>query len=363
LDSSHTTILQVSSRTKTVYNRLANMHSIHQTTAAVLTATRGPITISALPVTQPAAGEVLLKLEACGLCHSDLFVSGLEKLPLLPLILGHEGIGRVEAVGDGVADWQIADRAGMTFLASTCRSCDLCRGGQERFCARQLNFGYTANGALTAYAVVPADYLVRVPEDLAAVVAAPLCCAGWTAFGALQQAALRPGSSVALFGMGGLGHLAIQYARHAGLRVAAVDVTDAKLEMACTLGAELAIPAENAGRTLQKQWGGADAAVVLTGSPGAIQQAFRSVKRTGTVITAGLSSNQYELPMVDTVLKGISIRGSYLGSRSDLDTVFHLARLGVGLPQVEEHRLRDVPQVFERMRRGEIMGRAVVAFD
>ena len=169
-----------------------------------------------------------------------------------------------------------------------------------------------------AYAVVPAPLLFRVPDTLPAAEAAPLCCAGWTAYGALREAALRPGQSVALFGMGGLGHLAIQYARHLGLRVAAVDVSESKLEMARSLGADLSLLAENAGRTLQKQWGGADAAIVLTGSPAAIQQAFRSLKRTGTSITSGLSTSQYELPMVDTVLKGISIRGSYLGTRADL---------------------------------------------
>jgi propanol-preferring alcohol dehydrogenase len=201
-----------------------------------------------------------------------------------------------------------------------------------------------------------------VPETLAAAEAAPLCCAGWTAYGALREAGLRAGQSVAVFGMGGLGHLAIQYARHLGFRVAAVDVAESKLEMARSLGADLALPAESAGRTLQKQWGGADAAIVLTGSPAAIQQAFRSVKRTGTLIMSGLSTNQYELPIVDTVLKGISIRGSYLGTRADLEEVFRLAQAGVGRAHVETHALDRTPEFFETMRRGEIMGRAVVVF-
>jgi propanol-preferring alcohol dehydrogenase len=301
-------------------------------------------------------------MEACGLCHSDLFVASLEKLPLIPLTLGHEGIGRVEALGAGVEGFAIGDRAGITFLASTCGACELCLTGRERFCPRQLNFGYTVDGALAGYVVVPAPLLVRVPDTLTAAEAAPLCCAGWTAYGAVREAGLRPGQSVALFGMGGLGHLAIQYARHLGLRVAAVDVSESKLEMARSLGADLAVAAENAGRTLQKQWGGADAAVVLTGSPAAIQQAFRSIKRTGTLITSGLSTNQYELPIVDTVLKGISIRGSYLGTRADLAEVFRLAETGVGRAHIERHSLDETPEVFETMRRGEILGRAVVVF-
>jgi alcohol dehydrogenase, propanol-preferring len=332
------------------------------TAAAILTAPRGAVTVATVPVAEPRTGEVLLKMEACGLCHSDLFVASLEKLPHLPLTLGHEGIGRVEAVGAGVTRFSAGDRAGVTFLASTCGVCELCLTSRERFCPRQLNFGYTVDGALAGYAVVPAPLLFRVPDALPAAEAAPLCCAGWTAYGALREAALRPGQSVALFGMGGLGHLAIQYARHLGLRVAAVDVSESKLEMASSLGADLSLLAENAGRALQKQWGGADAAIVLTGSPAAIQQAFRSLKRTGTLITSGLSTSQYELPMVDTVLKGISIRGSYLGTLADLEEVFRLAQSGVGRAYIETHALDQAPELFETMRRGEILGRAVVVF-
>jgi alcohol dehydrogenase, propanol-preferring len=332
------------------------------TMAAILTAPRGAVAVASVPVTEPGTGEVLLKMEACGLCHSDLFVASLEKLPRLPLTLGHEGIGRVEAIGAGVDNLAIGERAGITFLASTCGVCELCLSGRERFCGRQLNFGYTVNGALSGYAVLPAPFLVRVPDTLAAADAAPLCCAGWTAYGALREAGLRPGQSVALFGMGGLGHLAIQYARHLGLRVAAVDVSESKLEMARALGADLALAAENAGRTLQKQWGGTDAAIVLTGSPAAIQQAFRSLKRTGKLIASGLSTNQYELPIVDTVLKGISIRGSYLGTRADLEDVFRLAQSGVGRAHIEKHALDEAPALFDAMRRGEILGRAVIVF-
>lgn len=341
------------------------------TTAVVLTAPRGTIAVASVPVANPGTGEVLVRMEACGLCHSDLFVASLEKLPRVPLTLGHEGIGRVEATGyrDGdcegaarVHGFAVGDRVGITFLASTCGACEFCLDGRERFCPRQLNFGYTVDGALAAYAVVPAPLLFRVPDALPAAAAAPLCCAGWTAYGALREAGLRPGQSVALFGMGGLGHLAIQYARHLGLRVAAVDLSESKLEMARSLGADLALSANNAGRTLQKQWGGANAAIVLTGSPVAIQQAFRSLKRTGTLITSGLSTNQYELPIVDTVLKGISIRGSYLGTRADLEEVFRLAQSGVGRAHIETHALDQVPELFEKMRRGEILGRAVVLF-
>src|SRR5260370_25729205 len=186
--------------------------------AAILPAARGAVTVEAVHMGEPANGEVLLRMEACGICHSDLFVCGLEKLPLAPLTLGHEGIGRVEAVGPEVVEWSAGDRAGVTFLGTTCGTCEWCRAGRERFCPRQTNFGYTLQGALGEYAMVPASALVRVPEDIAAAEAAPLCCAGWTAYGALREAGLVAGQSVALFGYGGRGHPALQVARPHGLR-------------------------------------------------------------------------------------------------------------------------------------------------
>jgi alcohol dehydrogenase, propanol-preferring len=332
------------------------------TQALVLPQARGGVSVEPVEVRDPGPGEVLLRMEACGVCHSDLFVAGLEKLPLAPLTLGHEGIGVVEAVGEGV--WQFApgDRAGMTFLGATCGVCDWCRGGLERYCPKQLNFGYTMHGAMAGWAVVRASHLVRVPAELSAAEAAPLCCAGWTAAGALREAGLASGQLVGLFGFGGLGHLALQMARARGLRVAAVDLSEEKLEMARAAGAEVAVGGENAGRTLQKEHGGVDAAVVLTGSPGAIQQAFRSLKRTGTLVLVGLSTNTYELPIVDTVLKGVTVKGSYLGTAGDLEDVLAMARTGVVKAHVETHGLTEAPAVLEAMRRGQVMGRAVISF-
>jgi propanol-preferring alcohol dehydrogenase len=330
--------------------------------AAILTAARGAVEVQSLFVCEPGPGEVLLRMEACGICHSDLFVSSLEKLPVVPVTLGHEGIARVEAVGPGVTGFAPGERAGMTFLATTCGTCDLCRSGRERFCAKQTNFGYTLHGALTDYAIAPAAALVRVPDDLPARTAAPLCCAGWTAYGGLQQAGLERGQTVALFGLGGLGHLALQMARLRGLRIAAVDVSDAKLEMARANGADLTAPADAAGKTLQKQIGGVDAAIVFTPSPAAIQQAFKSLKRNGTLVMVGISVNTYELPLVDTIVKGIQMRGSYLGTRQELADVFELARTGAIRPHVETHSIEETPELLEKLRRGEITGRAVIAF-
>ena len=310
------------------------MRSTHAR-GAVLAHARGPVSVESLHFGEPAAGEVLLRMEACGICHSDLFVAGLERLPLAPLTLGHEGVGRVEAVGPGVDNWATGDRAGVTFLGVTCGTCEWCAAGRERFCPKQTNFGYTLQGALGDYALVPASALVRIPDALAAADAAPLCCAGWTAYGALREAALAPGQSVALFGYGGLGHLALQIALHQGLRTVVSDPSEEKQALARAAGAD----------TVQPR--GMDAAIVFTAAPAAIPQAFRSLRRNGTLILVGLAVTSYELPLVDTVLKGITIRGSYLGSRDDLAAVFDLAAQGVLRPHVHTHALDEAPALLE----------------
>ncbi len=331
--------------------------------AARLQQPRGAVAVETVDVEAPGAGEALIRMEACGVCHSDLFVSSLEKLAVTPLTLGHEGIGRIEALGpDAGAAWAVGDRVGMTFLATTCGVCDLCRSGRRRFCAQQTNFGYNRHGALSEYAVAPLAALVRVPEEVEAAALAPMCCAGWTAFGAVRESGLEPGQTVALFGFGGLGHLALQVAQSRGLRVAVADTSQAKLEMARAAGAAMAVAGEAAGRTLLKEWGGVDAAIVLTGSAAAIPQAFKALKRLGTLVLVGVSVSQYELPLVDTVVKGINIRGSYLGPREDLESVFAMARHGELRAHVETHGIDEAPAILHRMTRGEIAGRAVVRF-
>lgn len=332
------------------------------TRGVVLERALAPVVVSDLAVPEPATGQVLIKMEACGICHSDLFIAAMEKPPLVPLIMGHEGIGRIERLGAGVSSFAPGDRVGMTFLASTCGACEWCRSGRERYCPRQLNAGYTAQGALAGYVVASAQHLARVPEGISAAEAAPMCCAGWTAYRAIKETGAAPGASVAIFGMGGLGHLAVQYARHAGLRVAAVDVSEDKLALAQGAGAEIVVRAENAARTLQKERGGMDAAIVLTGAATAVGQALRSLKRCGTLVLVGLPHGTVDFPAVDAVLKGITVRGSFTGTQQDLEEVFRLAAAGVIHPHIAPHALDDAPGLFEKLRRGELLGRAVINF-
>jgi alcohol dehydrogenase, propanol-preferring len=332
------------------------------TRGVVLSRAQAPVVVTDLALPKPAEGQVLIKMEACGICHSDLFIAAMEKPPLVPLVLGHEGIGRIEKLGVGVSSFAPGDRVGVTFLASTCGVCEWCRSGRERYCPRQLNAGYTAQGALAEYVAASAQHLARVPEGLSAAEAAPMCCAGWTAYRAIKETGAATGATVSIFGMGGLGHLAVQFARHAGLRVAAVDISEDKLALAQGVGAEIVVLAENAARTLQKEHGGMDAAVVLTGARAAVGQALRSLRRCGTLVLVGLAHGTVEFPAIDAVLKGITIRGSSTGTQQDLEDVFRLAAAGVIHPHIEQHALEDAPGLFERLRRGEMLGRAVISF-
>src|ERR1051325_11061613 len=181
------------------------------TNAVVLTAPQGVVEVRGVDVQAPGPREVLVRMEACGVCHSDVFVSGLPKLPRTPLTLGHEGIGRIEVVGEAISNFKPGERVGITFLGYTCGECSYCRSGRERFCPKQKNTGYTLDGALAGFAVADAAQMVRVPDDGPAADLAPLCCAGWTAYGALREAGLPAGATAAIFGYGGLGQLALQY--------------------------------------------------------------------------------------------------------------------------------------------------------
>lgn len=330
--------------------------------AVWLTGPRGEITVAAAPPTEPGSGEVTVRMEACGICHSDVMIAGLEKLPLSPVVLGHEGIGVVESIGAGVSNVATGERVGITYLASGCGACEACREGRVRFCLKQGNHGFTRHGALTQVAVVAAQNLIRVPDELTAEEAAPLCCAGWTAYGAVRESGIRSGQLLAVFGFGGLGHLALPYARNVGARVAVVDISEEKLDFARSLGADSAVRGEDARNTLIKGYGGADAAIVFTASAAAVPLAFSCLKRGGTLVLVGMSMDTFSFSMTEVVLKGIRIQGSYLGTRADLEHVFTLAAAGVAKPHVQGHPLQAAPELIGKLRRGELVGRAVVRF-
>ncbi len=336
--------------------------------AAILRAAQAPVEIADVPRPSPGPGEVLVRMQACGICHSDLFIAGVPQLPRAPLVLGHEGVGIVEALGPGVGAGlkpapTVGDRVGIAFLHRTCGQCEFCRTGRETCCPLQVQTGYMVDGALAEYAVAAADYVARIPEGLSSLQAAPLGCAGLTAYKALRTTALQAGEWVAIFGVGGLGHLAIQLARHVGLRVAAVDVAPEKLEQAVRLGAELVINgAVQKPREALARVGGAAAALTLTSSGAAVEQAFQTLKPGGILVLVGITAETFALPVLKTVMQGLRIAGAFVGTRQELREVLELAAAGHVKAQVEPCRLEDVPGVLERMKKGAVLGRAVVQF-
>lgn len=332
--------------------------------AARLHEPRGPLKIDEIDPPKPGLGEVLIRTEACGLCHSDLFIGGLTELPRTPITLGHEAIGTIEELGPEAAPLKAGDRVAVTFLYHACGSCEICQAGQPELCPKQLNTGYHADGAFAEYVIAKASFVARVPNTLDAVKAAPLSCAGWTAHHAVETAALLPGDWLAIFGIGGLGQLGIQFARLKGLRVAAIDISPAKLEVAKTLGAEITIDAttESPARTLKKAIGGAHAAISFVASAGAIRGAFNSLRRAGTLVLVGLETENIELPLVEVVLKAVRIQGSFLGRQQELQEVFVLAEQGKIQLETESCALEDLPKIIERMETGQLKGRAVVQF-
>jgi len=332
--------------------------------AVMLRAPGAPVEVAEIPRPEPGPGEVLLRMEACGVCHSDVFISERPKLPRAPLVLGHEGVGRIARLGAGVSQWRAGDRVGMSFLYRACGGCEFCASGRETCCPQQVQTGYTADGALAEYAVADAGFIARIPDGLDPLQAAPLCCAGLTAYKALHTAGLKQGEWVAIFGAGGLGHLAIQQARRMGLRVAVVDVAPEKLEQARALGADMVINgAVHKPREVLGSVGGAAAALTLTGAPAAIEQAYQALKPNGILVLVGLSPEPFPLPVVKTVLQGLRIAGTLVGTRDDLREVLRLGAAGCLRAHTEACRLEDVPEVIERMKEGKQLGRAVVQFD
>jgi alcohol dehydrogenase, propanol-preferring len=333
--------------------------------AARLHQPRGPLQIDQIDPPQPGPGEVLIRTEACGLCHSDLFIGSLAELPRTPITLGHEAVGTIEQLGPETHGFAPGDRVAVTFLHAACGECDFCRASRPELCPKQLNTGYHADGAFAEYVVARADFVVRVPAGLDAVQAAPLSCAGWTAYHAVNNAGLGAGEWLAIFGIGGLGQLGIQFARLAGLRVAAIDIAPQKLASARVLGAELTVDAttEDPARSLKKSIGGAHAAISFVASAGAIRGAFNSLRRAGSLVLVGLETETFELPLVDVVLKAIRIQGSFLGKPEDLQSIFALANEGKIQIQTEACALEDLPQMIERMETGQLQGRGVVRFE
>jgi propanol-preferring alcohol dehydrogenase len=331
--------------------------------AAVVRDFTSPLTVERVPRPTLKAGQVLVKVEACGLCHTDIHAARGDwpVKPSPPFIPGHEGVGIVVELAPDVSNVAVGDRVSMPWLGYACGSCDYCVSGRETLCLEQQNMGYSYDGAFGEYACAYADYVVKVPEGIDPLDAAPLTCAGVTTYKAIKVAGTRSSDLVAVFGVGGLGHLAIQYAAIAGGRVIAVDLIDEKLELARELGAEFTINAarEDPVEAIQAL-GGADQAIALAVSPRAFEQAYGSLRRGGTLVFVALpADNEVKLPIFETVLNGITIVGSIVGTRSDLREVFELHAAGKTTVIRETRRLDQVNEAIADVEAGRVAARIV----
>jgi len=334
--------------------------------AAVVHEFGKPLTIEDVPIPQPGSGQVLVKVRACGVCGTDLHAvrGDWPGKPTLPFIPGHEGVGNVVAVGPGVKHLKEDDRVGVPWLHTACGHCTYCWSGWETLCEAQQNTGYSVNGAFAEYVVADANYVGHLPSNMDFVQVAPVLCAGITVYKGLKVSGTQPGDWVVISGVGGLGHMAVQYARAMGLHVAAVDVDDRKLDLARRVGAVVAVNARETDPVtyLKKEIGGAHCVLVTAASPKAFEQALGMVRRGGTIVLNGLPPGSFPLPIIDMVLDGITLRGSIVGTRLDLQEALAFAGTGAVRATVQTERLEDINGVFDRMRAGQIEGRVVLDF-
>jgi propanol-preferring alcohol dehydrogenase len=334
--------------------------------AAVVDSFKRELTIKqgAMPV--PEGREVLVQIEASGLCHTDIHAARGDwpVLPSLPFTPGHEGVGIVEQAGPDVTAVKVGERVALPWFGSACGHCGYCIDGRETLCEAQQNTGYSVNGALAEYAIADSAYVVRVPDGVEPVDAAPLTCAGVTSYKAVKVANIVPTERVAVFGVGGLGHLTVQYARIVGGFVTAVDVVEEKLELAAELGADQLVNAAetNPVAAIQER-GGADVAIVLAASSQVFDQAFRSLRRGGRLICVGLpKEGVMQIPIFDTVLKGLSVIGSIVGTRQDLREVFALHAAGRTRVITEVRTLDEINDSMEDVLSGAVPARIVFKF-
>ena len=315
------------------------------------------------PRPEPGPGEVLVRVETAGLCHTDIHAAHGDwpVKPTPPFVPGHEGVGIVEQVGPGVTSPLVGDRVAMPWLGKACGTCEFCVDGWETLCEQQVNTGYGIDGSYAEYAVANAAYVAPVPDAVDPLDAAVLTCAGVTTYKAVKLSGARPGQLVAVFGIGGLGHLALQYAKLSGATVVAVDISDEKLELARQLGADHVVNAltEDPIAAIQAL-GGAHAAISVAVAPKAFEQAFSSLRRGGTLVFVALpADNVVSLPIFETVLKGITILGSIVGTRKDLAEVYAIHAQGRTRVIRETRRLDEVNKCFEEVEKGQVKARIV----
>ena len=332
--------------------------------AAVVHAFGQPLQIEEVDVPAVPAGQVLVKVAASGVCHTDLHAASGDwpVKPTLPFIPGHEGVGHVAAVGAGVRHLKEGDRVGVPWLHTACGHCEHCLTGWETLCDEQQMTGYTVNGGYAEYVLADPGYVGHLPASLAFAPAAPVLCAGVTVYKGLKVLDCKAGDWVAISGIGGLGHMAVQYAKAMGFHVIAVDIADDKLELARKLGADVTINATQIDPVaeVQRQLRGAHGVLVTAVSRTAFAQAVGMLHKRGTMSLVGLPPGSFDLPIFDVVLNAKTVRGSIVGTRMDLQEALQFAGEGKVATHFTTDRLDNINQVFDAMKRGSIDGRVVM---
>jgi alcohol dehydrogenase, propanol-preferring len=333
---------------------------------AVLHQFKQPLCIEDVDRPVPADEEVLIQVEACGACHSDVHVADgdwTQLTPIIkqPLVLGHEVAGQIVQIGNAVRDVQIGDHVGIPWIYWSCGECEFCRCGNENLCPRQKITGVTVDGGYAEFVKAPASHVVKIPDGLSSLEAAPLFCAGLTVYRALKHAGPLSGRRLAVFGIGGLGHLAVQLGKSFGAEVIAVDVSDAKLELAKSMGASCTLNAASTKVVKElRAKGGVHVCLVTSGAKAAYDTAFYCLRPMGTLLVVGLPAESICFPPVLMAAGEITVRASAVGTRQDLEEVLALAAAGKLHCQVEARALSQVNQVLDELRHGQANGRIVL---
>ncbi len=334
--------------------------------AAVVTEFGKDLQVQSLPIPTPGRGEALVRLITTGVCHTDLHAAEGDwpVKPAPPFIPGHEGVGEVVALDEGVTDLAVGDLVGNAWLWSACGDCQYCRTGWETLCEAQKNAGYSVDGSFGEYMLVDTRFAARIPAGSDPVEVAPVLCAGVTVYKGLKMTEAKPGQWVTISGIGGLGHIAVQYAVAMGLRVAAVDIADDKLALAKKHGAELTVNAlhEDPAEVIQRETGGCHGVLVTAVHPSAFGQAIGMARRGGTIVFNGLPPGDFPAPIFEIVLKGLTVRGSIVGTRQDLEEALEFYAEGKIHPTVSTRGLSEINAVLDEMKHAKIDGRVVLRF-
>src|SRR6267378_6669164 len=314
------------------------------------------------PIPEPAPGQVRIRVEACGICHTDAAtITGIYPGLKLPRVPGHEVVGHIEALGSGVSKWKIGQRVGVGFFGGEDGVCEPCRRGNMGQCQNPVTPGVTVDGGYAEVMVAEAHGIAAIPDELTSVEAAPLLCAGITTYNALRNAGLRGGDLVAVQGIGGLGHLGVQFARHMGFRTVAIGRGREKEKLAKDLGAHVYIDTavDDAAAVLQRM-GGARAILATATSGGSMGPLVSGLAARGKFIVVGVPGDPIQLNAFPLVFGGRSIYGSLTGTPIDNEDALAFSVLENIRPMIETLPLEQAADAYARMMQGKARFRVVL---